>query len=103
MNISRIKNGDLLTVKLSGNIDTTTAPQLDAGVRSYLDGITELILDFGEVGYITSAGLRILLIFQEIMNKQGTMKLTGVNDTACAVFEVTGFNEILTYEKGETE
>ena len=101
MEIKRNRNTDELVVAVCGKIDTTTAPQFDEGVRPYLDGIASLVLDFAHVDYVSSAGLRVLLSLQKVMNKQGAMKLIHVNDAVGDVFEVTGFNEILTIEKGE--
>ena len=48
--------------------------------------------------YISSAGLRVILKAQKAMNAQGSMKLTGVNDSIMEVFDITGFLDILTIE-----
>ena len=98
MNITKNQNGASLQVILSGRLDTTTAPQLEAELRSSLGGITELILDFAEIEYISSAGLRVLLAAQKIMNKQGRMVIRNTNDSVNEVFEITGFVDILTIE-----
>ncbi len=96
MNIRRSTGGSSLTLTLEGRLDTTTAPQLDAELKKSLPGITELILDFGALEYISSAGLRVLLSTQKVMNRQGTMVIRNVNETVMEVFEVTGFVDILT-------
>ena len=83
---------------VSGRIDTVTAPQLQDGVKPDLEGVSNLVIDFADVKYISSAGLRVLLSLQKIMNKQGAMKLINVNSTINDVFEVTGFSDILTIE-----
>ncbi len=101
MEIKRTKNGNELTVTVSGKIDTGTAPEFEAGVKPYLEGVTSLILDINEVDYVSSAGLRALLSLQKIMNKQGSMKLINVSSLVSDVFEVTGFSDILQYEKGD--
>lgn len=98
MNITKNQNGASLQIILSGRLDTTTAPKLEAELRSSLSGITELILDFAEIEYISSAGLRVLLAAQKIMNKQGTMVIRNTNDSVNEVFEITGFVDILTIE-----
>ena len=98
MTIEKTLNEKTLTVKVSGRLDTTTAPDLEAELKSSLDGIEELVLDFSDLEYISSAGLRVLLSSQKIMNSQGTMKVTGVNDVISEIFEVTGFCDILTIE-----
>ena len=98
MTIKKAKNGTVLTVSPIGRLDTTTAPELDAELKSSLGGITELILDFAELEYISSAGLRVLLSAQKVMNAQGSMKVIHVNDIISEVFDVTGFCDILTVE-----
>ena len=95
MTINKTQNGNSLTVAIEGRLDTTTAPQLEAELKDSLDGITELTMDLGAMEYISSAGLRVLLSAQKIMNKQGEMLVTGVNETVMEVFEVTGFIDIL--------
>jgi len=83
---------------LEGRLDTTTAPNLEKELKSSLDDVTELIMDFEKLEYISSAGLRVLLSAQKTMNKQGEMKLIHVNDTIMEIFKVTGFSDILTIE-----
>ena len=99
MNIKKKKDGSALSVIISGRIDTRTTPKADAAINESLDGAESLILDFTDVEYISSAGLRMLLSLQKKMMKKGGMKLIGVNEDVNDVFEVTGFDEILTYEK----
>ena len=98
MNISKNQNGSALTIALEGRLDTTTAPQLEAELKNSLSGTTELVFDFAKLDYISSAGLRVLLSTQKVMNKQGSMKITNVNETIMEVFDVTGFVDILTIE-----
>ena len=98
MDIRTSKEGTTLTVAVTGRIDTTTAPQLEAELKTGVSGITELIMDFAGVEYISSAGLRVLLSAQKVMNRQGSMVIRNVNETVMDVFEVTGFVDILTIE-----
>ena len=98
LNIEKKTNGTELTVALSGRLDTTTAPELDAALKEALPGVKELVLDFSALDYISSAGLRVLLSTQKRMSKQGSMTLTGVNEGVMEVFEITGFSGILTIE-----
>lgn len=98
LNIAKEKNGETLCVKLEGRLDTTTAPELENSLKESLDGVTELILDFEKLEYISSAGLRVLLSAQKVMNKQGEMKLIHVCDEVKEIFEVTGFLDFLTVE-----
>ena len=98
MNIVKQSEGTTLRLALEGRLDTTTAPQLEAELKSALAGVTALDLDFEKLEYLSSAGLRVLLAAQKVMNKQGTMVIRHVNDTIREVFEVTGFLDILTIE-----
>ena len=98
MTIEKTKNGSSLTLTLAGRLDTTTAPELDAVVDSSLAGVQGLILDMEALEYISSAGLRVILKAQKIMNTKGFMKLIHVNDTIMEVFDITGFVDILTIE-----
>ena len=98
MMINTTKNGSALTVALEGRLDTTTAPELETELKRSLDGVTELTMDLEKLEYISSAGLRVLLSAQKIMNKQGSMKIRNVTEVVQEVFEVTGFLDILTVE-----
>lgn len=98
MEILKDLNNTMLKLSLQGRLDTTTAPQLEETLRASLEGVTELVLDFAEVKYISSAGLRVILGAQKIMNKQGSMKVCHVNPEIMEVFEITGFSDILTIE-----
>ena len=98
MNITKTKEGANLTLALEGRLDTTTAPRLEEEVKSALEGVTELVLDFSQLEYLSSAGLRVILAAQKIMNKQGKMVIRHVNETIMEVFEITGFIDILTIE-----
>ncbi|MGN8754337.1 STAS domain-containing protein [Blautia sp. HCP3S3_C4] len=98
MTIDKKLEGTKLEITLEGRLDTITAPTLEGELKQFLDGITELVFDFGKLEYISSAGLRVLLAAQKIMNKQGSMIIKNVNDVINDVFEVTGFSDILTIE-----
>ena len=98
MMIYKERNENSLTVALEGRLDTSTAPALEKTLKGSLDGVSELTLDFAGLEYISSAGLRVLLAAQKIMNRQGSMKLKNVNETIMEIFEVTGFSDILTIE-----
>lgn len=98
MNIIKNAEGKTLNIALEGRLDTTTAPQLEAEFKQSISDNTELNLDFAKLEYISSAGLRVLLAAQKVMNKQGKMIIRNVNDVISEVFEVTGFADILTIE-----
>lgn len=98
MTIEKNLNGAELTVTITGRLDTTTAPQLEAEFKQSITGVEKLVLDFASLEYLSSAGLRVLLAAQKVMNKQGEMIIKNVNDTINEIFEVTGFIDILTIE-----
>ena len=98
MTIEKNLNGTELTVTIVGRLDTTTAPDLEASLKESFEGVTKLILDFTALEYLSSAGLRVLLAAQKVMNKQGEMIIRNVNETINEIFEVTGFIDILTIE-----
>ena len=98
MTITKNQEGNKLTVALEGRLDTTTAPQLEAEFKSSINGVEELVLDLSKLEYMSSAGLRVLLAAQKVMNRQGKMTVKNVNETIQEVFEVTGFIDILTIE-----
>ena len=95
LNITKNLEDTKLTVYLEGRLDTTTAPQLEESMKESINNVTELIMDFEKLEYISSAGLRVLLSCQKIMSKQGSMKVIHVSDLIKEIFEVTGFIDIL--------
>jgi len=97
MTINRVQNENELSLQVEGRLDTTTAPQLEAET-SKLDGVTALVMDFANLEYISSAGLRVLLATQKVMNKQGSMVIRHVSEAVMEVFDITGFSGILTIE-----
>lgn len=99
MKITKTQNGNSLCLALEGRLDTNTAPELETAIKGSIDGTEELTIDMAALDYLSSAGLRVLLGAQKIMNKQGSMRVTHVNDTIMEIFEVTGFADILTIEK----
>ena len=98
MQIEKKLENNVLSFALEGRLDTMTAPQLEAEVVGKLDGVTELNFDFAKLSYISSAGLRVLLSAQKVMNKQGTMIIKNAGAEIREIFDVTGFSDILTLE-----
>ena len=98
MTIEKKINGEALTLIVSGRLDTQTAPELEKELDSVLADIKELTFDFANLEYVSSAGLRVILKAQKAMNTQGSMKLTGVNESIMEVFDITGFLDILTIQ-----
>ncbi len=98
LNINKETNGSALKITLEGRLDTTTAPQLEEELKGGLDGVTSLVFNLASLEYISSAGLRVLLSAQKVMNKQGQMVVRNVKDDIMEVFDITGFADILTIE-----
>ena len=98
MTIEKTITGTAAALKIVGRLDTTTAPELEATIDGCIVGIKELVLDCSALEYVSSAGLRVILKAQKLMNAQGNMKLTHVNETIMEVFDITGFADILTIE-----
>ncbi len=98
LNITKDLNGSELKLGLEGRLDTVTAPELEEQIKSGLDSVETLIFDLSNLEYISSAGLRVLLSAQKIMNKQGKMIVKNVSEEVNEILEVTGFLDILTVE-----
>ena len=97
MTIEKKMENEKMILKISGRLDTQTAPELEKTMED-MEDCKELILDMAELEYISSAGLRVILKAQKLMNTKGEMKLTGVNESVMEVFEITGFSDILIFE-----
>ena len=97
MEIEKIMEEEKLIVKLTGRLDTSTAPSLEEALGDY-EGVEEILFDFSGLEYISSAGLRVILAAHKAMSKKKGLVLTGVCDDIMEVFEITGFADILTIE-----
>ena len=98
MNIQKNLDNAVLTLTLQGRLDAITAPLLSEVVENELAGVKKLILDFGFLEYVSSAGLRVILTAQDIMDEQGEMKVIRVNETVMEIFDITGLVDLLTIE-----
>ena len=98
LNITKNANGSNLTIGLEGRLDTTTAPELEGEIKELLPEVTDLVFDLEKLEYISSAGLRVLLSTQKVMNTKGTMVVKNAREELKEIFEVTGFADILTIE-----
>ena len=98
MTIEIKRKADITTIEIAGRLDTTTAPALDKTINGDVEGTKNLVLDFKNLEYISSAGLRVLLSAQKKMQKIGSMKVTNVCEEVMEVFEMTGFADILVIE-----
>ena len=99
MTIRKELNGSSLVYQLEGRLDTNTAPELETELKQDIDPITDLVFDLKDLDYISSAGLRVLLATQKIMNRQGKMTVRNPQEPIYEIFEVTGFTDILTIER----
>jgi anti-sigma B factor antagonist len=99
MNIQKNREADTLNIAIEGRLDTTTAPQLEEELKTSIEGVEELVFDLDKLEYVSSAGLRVLLSAQKIMNKQGSMLIRNSNEEVMEIFEVTGFIDILNIEE----
>lgn len=99
MSLTITKNvTDVTTVGLEGRLDTSTSPELEKYMEECISEINDLVLDFGKLEYISSAGLRVILKLYKTMSKKGSMKLVNVNETVGEVLDITGFTDFLTIE-----
>ena len=96
MEIKKEQTGTALTIHVIGRLDAGSAPELSKELTTALNGVENLTFDFAELKYIASAGLRVLLVAQKRMNKQGSMKLIHVSETVMEVLEMTGFSSLMT-------
>ena len=97
LNISKSQEGSALTLVLEGRLDTVTSPELEAVVKE-LGNVDTLVMDIAGLEYISSAGLRVLLSAQKTMNAKGGMTIKNATEEVMEIFEVTGFDDILTIE-----
>lgn len=99
MKTTKNRSADTLTISVEGRLDTTTAPALEAEVNDSLSGLKELVFDFKDLEYVSSAGLRVLIFAQNTMSEQGgEMRVINSNEDIMEIFEITGFSDILNIE-----
>lgn len=96
MQIEQVREEEKLILKISGRLETSTAPELQGVVENELDGVADLWMDLETLEYVSSAGLRVLLAASKKMKARGgNMIVQHVNEEVMEVFEITGFKEIL--------
>ena len=96
--INKVKENEKLTLFLIGRLDTSSSPQLEYELKESLDGVKELVLDLSELTYISSSGLRVLLLGYKLMYDRGSMKLVHVNEEVNNILKAVGFSNVLTIE-----
>jgi len=99
MTINKTLENEKITLALEGRLDTTTAPRLQEALVLAFNEAKQIKLDFTELVYVSSAGLRVLLIGQKTaQQKEVPMTLYGVSEEVMEVFEMTGLSDLLTFE-----
>ena len=99
MTITRKRDGDKLTVALEGRMDANSAPQLDEALKAEHEMINDLTIDLEKLAYTSSAGLRVLLLAQKMMNKKGSMTIRNVSPDIMEIFDMVGFSDLLNIEE----
>ena len=99
MKINKTSNNNELTLTVIGELNTTTYQELEDVVKNSLNGIKKLVFDFKELEYISSAGLRVLLVSKKLMDQQqGKLVVKNANPSVKEIFDITGFTNILDFE-----
>ncbi len=98
MEVNLNRDGEKLVIAVDGRIDSLTSPQLEEKI-SELDGVKELIIDLKNVNYISSAGLRVLISMQYVMDDQGSLKIINVCKNVMDIFEATSLTDMFEIEK----
>ena len=99
MEIKDFKENEKLTICVTGSLDSVTSSDLEEFIRDNIEGINELILDFKELDYVSSAGLRVLLVALKLMKTKGSIKIINVNESVNEVLTMTGFANIIKIER----
>ena len=100
MRITETRDGDTIVLEVEGRVDTNTSPELHDQILRSFQKVNELIMDFEELEYISSAGLRALLLgHKTAMSKGGDLIIRNVNEDVMEIFEDTGFSDILNLEE----
>ena len=98
MKITKKQEGTTLTVTLEGELNTLTAPNLEAELPADMEGVDNLVLEMAGLEYLSSAGLRVILAAQQALEDRGGVTILHASDEIKEIFEVTGFDDILNIE-----
>lgn len=99
MIINKELNGTELTLYLEGELNSVTASEFESVIKTDLNKVTFLAIDLAKLSYLSSAGLRVLLVAQKIMNKNGRMVIRHANEDVMEIFSLTGFSSVLDFEE----
>lgn len=95
MEITRLVSNDTLTLAINARLDTVTSPVLQEEIVKSIPEFNHLVLDFKDVLYVSSSGLRVILMAQKEMSKKGDMTIINCSEEIIELFKMTGFSEIL--------
>ena len=99
MEIKVIEEGKPYVIALEGRLDTNTAPQLEAFAGElYEKDVNDIVVDMDKCDFVSSAGLRVIVAMQKRATANGSLVFRSVVPEVMEVFEMTGFDKILTFE-----
>ncbi len=103
MEIIKSREGNNFKIAIIGRLDTVSSPQLQSEMEEVTAAAESVVLDLKDLEYISSAGLRVILLVKKAMDQKGTLVLKNVSDTVMAILDVTGFSTILTIENDKEQ
>jgi anti-sigma B factor antagonist len=104
MNLETSEENGIGTARLEGSLDGKTAPEVREQLKPFLAAHDKLILDLTKVDYLSSAGLRLLLLlYRELSARKGKLVLLGVSEDIRTVMSHTGFLNFFTLAGSEEE
>ncbi|MBE5923460.1 MAG: STAS domain-containing protein [Lachnospiraceae bacterium] len=98
MDYSITKDDDTLNVKLFGRLDTNNSTKFENAIMGEMTGVSEVVFDFGELNYISSAGLRVLVLTDQTLKEGNGIKIINLKEELRDVFEVTGLIDLFEFE-----
>ena len=103
MEITQKRKDNNFEIAISGRLDTVSSPQLQSEMEAVTAEAESVVLDLKDLEYISSAGLRVILLVKKAMDQKGTLVLKNVSETVMAILDVTGFSTILTIENDKEQ
>lgn len=89
------RTGTRLVARVASRLDVNTSPALEDALMERIDGVEELVFDLADCSYVSSMGLRVLLMFAKRMASQGTVRTINVCEPVWEIFEETGLTTII--------
>ena len=104
MQIEKTQEGDIVVLKVSGQLTSSTSPELETAINAVLETESNLVLDFAKLSFLASSGLRVILSTQKKINvKDGALVIRNVNKIVMEVFEMTGLRDFLNVFQGNRQ